>query len=177
MIYPEIFICLKFWKDFLDWNQRWQEFTFNLFCEMTDFSIDRVISSLKFCWSVMALHINITELKKLKSVHFVLRKKGLHLGIRSSFRCKIIYSYLSIELFRFFSTFYQTLPGSLVDDPSSTSLPGRLVRSTLPKTLLLTLLPSFTRDEKMKNGKVDLTKNLTKSTLPVLQEMPLDVYR
>jgi len=74
------------------------------FVEMTDFSIDRVISSLKFSWSVMEMLFNIMELKKLKSVNCVLRIKGLHSGIRSSFRCKIIYSYLSIELFRFFST-------------------------------------------------------------------------
>ena len=74
------------------------------FTEMTDFSIDRVISSLKFSSSVMAMLCNIMELKKLKSVNCVLRIKGLHSGIRSSFRCKIIYSYLSIELFRFFST-------------------------------------------------------------------------
>ena len=44
-------------------------------------------------------------------------------------------------------------------------------QGTLPKTLLSTL-PGFTRVEKMKNGKVDLTNNLTISTLPVLQEMP-----
>ena len=88
------------------------------FVEMTDFSIDRVISSLKFCWSVMAMHSNIMELKKLKSVKFVLRIKGLHLGMRSSFRCKIIYSYLSIELFWFFWTL-PTLLESLVRWPSS----------------------------------------------------------
>jgi len=92
------------------------------FVEMTDFSIDRVISSLKFCRSVMAMHSNIMELKKLKSVNFVLRIKGLHLGIRSSFRCKIIYSYLSIELFLFSSTL-PTLLESLVRWPSSYLLP------------------------------------------------------
>ena len=47
---------------------------------MTDFSIGRVISSLKFSLSVTAMLCNIMELKKLKSVNCVLRIKGLHLG-------------------------------------------------------------------------------------------------
>ena len=47
---------------------------------MTDFSIGRVILSLKFSLSVTAMLYNIMELKKLKSVNCVLRKKGLHLG-------------------------------------------------------------------------------------------------
>ena len=63
------------------------------FVEMTDFSIDRVISSLKFCWSVMAMHSNIMELKKLKSVNFVLRIKGLHLVPFNSSRCLICYHF------------------------------------------------------------------------------------
>ena len=47
---------------------------------MTDFSIGRVISSLKFCCSVIPMLCNIMELKKLKSVNSILRITGLHLG-------------------------------------------------------------------------------------------------
>jgi len=108
---------------------------------MTDFSIGRVISSLKFCCSVITMLCNIMELKKLKSVNSMLRIKGLHSGNPA-----II-----------------TLPGTEVDStlPSTTLLfffftrneilvrstgKADLTRMTLPKTLPVDLT-NFTRND------------------------------